>query len=139
MSRNTRITFVLFGLMVVVLAAIAIIATTSNSSHGLRADVLSPRTAEPGDTIDIVVSARDSKGKVAKIELDYGDGSRFTDETRTCAGANDSPTTAEFRISHRYPFPGVYTIRAKVTSGCTDGTEQVEPERTLEVKKITTR
>ena len=139
MTRNVRVALVLFGLMVVVLAAISVIAARSNASHGLRGDVLSPRRAEPGDTVDIVISARDSKGKVTKVEIDFGDGSRLEDVTRSCAGANDAPTTAEFPFRHTYPDEGVFTIRAKIFSGCTDATEQVEPERTLEVKKISSR
>ncbi|MGH9284340.1 MAG: hypothetical protein ACRD0M_01505, partial [Acidimicrobiales bacterium] len=52
------------GAIVTVLVAIALVSMTSGGSRGLRADILSPRRAEPGERLSYTVSVRDTAGAV---------------------------------------------------------------------------
>ncbi len=124
------------GAMALVLVVVAVLAIQGNSRRGLRADILSARRAVPGAEVAVTVSARDTRGVVTGVEVDFGDGSPRGRVDRDCGGATPGPTSETFDFTHRYDFRGVATITAVVTSGCTDGDEQVEVIRTIEIKPV---
>lgn len=127
------------GVLALFLVVVSVVAARGNDERGLRADVLSTRRAEPGDTIDITVSARDTFGAVTRVEVDFGDGS--APEVREGnPGANcrsEFARTELFDYRHTYKGQGVVTVRATVTTaGCGAPTEQVEAIRTIDIKPL---
>ncbi|MBW3556051.1 MAG: hypothetical protein KY454_03830 [Actinobacteria bacterium] len=137
MSPTTRQTVAALAAVAVVLVVIAVLAITGNSRRGLRADILSARRAEPGAEIAITVSARDTRGVVTGVEVDFGDGTAPAKLSRGgCSGAAPGPSAESFDFTHRYDFQGVATVTAVVTSGCTDRRERVEVIRTIQIKPV---
>lgn len=120
-----------------VLVAIAVLASAGNARRGLRADILSARRAEPGVEVMITVSARDTRGVVTRVEIDFGDGTPPGRVGREdCTGAAAGPSSENFDFPHRYDFQGAATVTAVVTSGCSDRREQVEVIRTIQIKPL---
>ena len=136
MSRSGRQAVVGLGAIAVVLVAVAVLASVSNSRKGLRVDVLSARRAEPGDPLAVTVSVRDTAGVLTGLVVDFGDGSPARRVSRTdCLGAAGGPSTESVDFDHAYP-AGVYTIRARATTGCTDRSETAEAIRTVRIKQL---
>lgn len=135
MSRSSKQTIVLLGTFALVLITIAVISSRSNSTVGLRVQVLSARRTEPGTIEKFSVSVRDTKGKVTRVRVDFGDGKvenvPLTGET--CG----VPLVREYTLDHAFAFTGFSTVAATVeTSGCGADPERVEAIRTLEVRKV---
>lgn len=135
MSRSARQAVIGLSAMAVVLVVIAAISSNANRSQGLRADVLSPRRAQPGEDIGITISVRDTAGVLSALEVDYGDGSpRYRrDHELACT----RPFTRSDDLRHTYPAAGTYTVTAVVrTGGCGTHAEQVKAVRTIQVKAL---
>lgn len=138
MSRSSRQAVIGLGAIALVLVGIVVLSSAGASDHGLRADVLSTRRAEPGDTVVITVSARDDFGAVKRVELDFGDG-RTADviEREPTACRSDFARTESFDYERTYPGQGVLTVRARVTSGgCGAPDETVEAIRTIDIRPL---
>lgn len=137
MSTATRQAAVLFGLMVVVLGAIATIAIYNNRHTGLRVVILSAQRALPGETITITVSARDTDGGIQAVDVAFDDGhTAHAGRTGTC---HHGPSTNSFDFRHAYPEKANYTVKATVLSGgCGARTERATNLRTIEVKPLQT-
>ncbi len=135
MKRSTRQALIGLGGIALFLTAIVVLASRANVVTGLRADVLSTRRTEPGAVEKFTVSVRDTKGRVTKLRVDFGDG-RVEDvdiPDEPCR----SPLVREFTIEHAFDFTGFSTVAAQVTTGgCGGGTEEVEAIRTIEVRAV---
>jgi hypothetical protein len=125
------------------LAAIALVlfviagdAAMSNR-RGLRATVLSAHRAEPGETVTVTVSARDTDGSVQHVHVDFGDDTTSdVDRAGTC---HKGPTTASFDFQHAYRDTADFTVKADVTSGgCHARTERTSTVRGISVKPLKT-
>ncbi|MBW3614337.1 MAG: hypothetical protein KY439_03390 [Actinobacteria bacterium] len=136
MSRSAKQAVAGLAAIAVALVVIAALAISGNSRRGLRADILSARRAEPGAEVAITVSARDTRGVVTGVEVDFGDGTNPARVERPDCAAAAVPSAETFDFTHRYEFRGVATIRAVVTSGCTDRRETVEAVRTIQIKPV---
>lgn len=127
-----------FGAIVVVLGIIVAIAMVSGASKQLRADVLSPRSVEPGEELLVTISVRDTEGVPMRVEVDLGDGTEVVPVDRDApAGCAAEPSSESVDVPYVYPEAGVYTVRAVVvTGGCGARTERTEATRTIKVKKL---
>ena len=139
MSRSSKQALIGFATILALLAGIAVLAARGNDERGLRADVLSTRRAEPGELVDITISARDTFGAVKRIEVDFGDGNsaepRVKDPGADCR--SDFARTEKFDYQHTYTGRGPFTVRATVvTGGCGAKDETVEAIRTIDVKPL---
>jgi hypothetical protein len=119
----------------VVLVVIVVISSRSNREIGLRVQVLSARRTEPGTMEKFSVSVADTKGRVERVKVDFGDG-RVEDvklQDEQCG----EPLVREFVLEHAFEFTGFSTVAATVeTGGCGADPERVEAIRTIEVKKL---
>lgn len=141
MSRSAKQAIVGLGTIVVVLVGIAILAAQGNDERGLRAQVLSTRRAEPGDTVPITVTANDTFGAVKRIEVDFGDGKDPEVIERDPGGdcRSDFARAETFDLERTYTGEGVVNVVATVTSGgCGATDETVEAIRTIEIKPVRT-
>lgn len=139
LTKSAKQAMIGLGVMLVVLVGIALLSARGNDERGLRADVLSTRRAEPGETIDIRISARDTFGAVTKVEVDFGDDTDVEvverDPTADCR--SDFARTEEFDFRHAYEGRAPFTVRATVTSGgCGAEPEEVVAVRTIDVKPL---
>lgn len=127
-----------FGAIIVVLSIIVAIALVSGATTQLRADVLSPRSVEPGEGMLVTISVRDTGGALQRVEVDLGDGMTVVPvDQEAPVGCAEEPSSERVDIDHVYPNPGVYTVRAVVvTGGCGARTERVEANRTIKVKQL---
>lgn len=137
--RSTWQSVVGLGTLTLFLVAVSVVAARGNDERGLRVDVLSTRRAEPGETLDITVSSRDTFGAVTRVEVDFGDGSapeiRHDDRGANCR--SEFARTELFDFRHTYTGQGVVTVRATVTTaGCGAPTERVEAIRTIDIKPL---
>jgi hypothetical protein len=131
-----RQTAVLLGAIAVVLGIISGIAILGNTRPGARADLLSPRRAEPGELVEFRVSVRDTEGAVGAVAIDFGDGNVEHLEI-TAAPECGGPTTQDFEVAHTYNRAGVFTARATVrTGGCGASSETAEAVRTVSVRPL---
>lgn len=141
MSRNSKQAIIGLGAIAAVLVIIVLISSRGAADRELRADVLSTRRAEPGETVDITISTRDRFGVVTLVEVDFGDD--------TPKAVNKRPVTASdcrsefaradnFDFRHTYDgFIGPVTVRAVVVSGgCGAPEERVTAIRTIDVKPL---
>ena len=135
MKRSSKQALIGLGGLAAILVVIVVLAASGNKAQGLRADVLSARRTEPGQTETFTVSIRDTAGRVQSVHLDFGDG-RAEDRPvpdRPCA----EPLTQTFDTEHAFDFTGFSTVTAKVTTGgCGAETESVESIRTVEVRAV---
>ena len=141
-SVQHRHTAAVVGVVVLMLAAVVAIALVSNARRGgLRADILGPRRAVPGETVDYTIAVRDTGGTVQRVEIDFGDGEsavpvRALRPGTRCAEV-DEPTSANVDVSHTYTRRGVFTAKIVVrTGGCGTRVEEVEAIRTIDVKPL---
>jgi len=138
-SRSSKQAIVGLTAMAVFLAGVAFIASRGNSNRGLRAQVLSTRRAEPGDTVPITVTATDTFGAVKRIEVDFGDGHE-TEVIERDPGPNcrsDFARAERFDLERTYEGQGVVNVRARVTTGgCGAPDETVEAVRTITIKPL---
>ncbi len=135
MSPSTKQAVIGLSAIVAVLVVIVAISSNANRTKGLRADVLSPRRAQPGDEVAVTISTRDTEGVLRHLEVDFGDGSPVyrQDHELPCT----RPFTRADDLRHSYPVAGTYTIKAIVrTGGCGAREERVEAIRTLVVRTI---
>lgn len=136
---SLRQSALLLGAIAVVLFVIAGIAIFGNTRPGARAEILGPRRAEPGEVVPYRISVRDTEGVLRRIELEFGDGDDTVyepDETPEC----DGPSTQDVEIDHTYERRGVFTARARVTTGgCGAATEVIDAVRTVSVRPLNLR
>lgn len=127
-----------FGAILVMLGIIVAIALVSGASTQLRADVLSPRSVEPGEEFLVTISVRDKGGQLQRVEVDLGNGMTVVPVDREPpSGCVEEASSEAIDIDHVYPEAGVYTVRAVVvTGGCGARTERTEATRTIKVKKL---
>lgn len=142
MSRSSKQAVVGLTALALVLVAIAVISIRGSDERGLRAQVLSTRRAEPGETVAITVTAADTFGAVKRIEIDFGDGHEgeviVRDPGASCR--SDFARAETFDLSRTYTGQGVVNVRAKVTSGgCGAQDETVEAVRTIDIKPLDSR
>lgn len=139
-SASARQAIVGLGLIAIVLVAIVVVATRGASDRGLRADVLSTRRAEPGETVTVTVSTRDTFGVVTHVSVDFGDGETTQAVDREVPASecrSEFAKSASFDLDHAYADRGVFTVRATVRSaGCGAPAEEVVAVRTIEVKPL---
>ena len=134
--RSARQAIIGLGSLTVILVLVVLVALSSSRRGGLRADVLSPRRAEPAEAITITVSARDASGCVRAVVVDFGDGTD-PENVRGDGSCPPGPSTRLFDFDHAYATTGVYTVEAEVTSGGTGtSSERAEAIRTIEVKPV---
>ncbi|MEA3078052.1 MAG: hypothetical protein QOF60_2960 [Actinomycetota bacterium] len=135
MSRSSKQALVGMAGFLVVLFTIAFVSARANHTHGLRVDVLSARRAEPGDTIPVTISVRDTEGRVEAVRVDFGDGRVETQAVPNAACA--TPLSQDVDLTHHFDFTGVSTVTARVTTGgCGAATETVEAIRTIEIRRV---
>lgn len=135
MSKSNKQTVVLLASFVVVLIVIVLISSRSNKTVGLRVQVLSARRTEPGTTEKFSVSVADTKGRVVRVKVDFGDGTveDVPLEGETCG----TPLVREYVLEHAFQFTGFSTVAATVeTEGCGGDPERVEAIRTVEIRKL---
>jgi hypothetical protein len=134
-SRSSKQTIALLASFVVVLTVIVVISTRSNREVGLRVQVLSARRTEPGTTEKFSVTVLDTKGRVQRVKVDFGDGR--VEEVPLEGEKCGEPLTREFVLEHAFAFTGFSTVAATVeTGGCGADPERAEAIRTVEVKKV---
>ena len=141
MSRSSKQAVVGLGAMALFLVVVVLISSRGAADRELRADVLSTRRAEPGETVDITVSTRDRFGIVTAVEVDFGDGTPVVVDKQV---VTDADCRSEFARSDSFDFRHTYdgiegpvTVRAKVTSGgCGASIERVTAIRTIVVKPL---
>ena len=141
MSTSSKQAVIGLGAIALVLVVIVLISSRGAADRELRADVLSTRRAEPGETVDITVSTRDRFGIVTSVEVDFGDGQRATPVRRAVTAADcrsEFARSDDFDFRHTYEgFVGPATVRATVVSGgCGAPEERVTAIRTIEVKPL---
>lgn len=136
-SNRTQMA-ILFSAFVIVLGMIVAIALVSGATTQLRADVLSPRSVEPGEDLLVTISVRDTGGVIQRVEVDLGDGNVVNPvDSPPPASCVAEPSSERIDIDHVYPEPGVYTVKAVVvTGGCGTRTERAEAIRTIKVKQL---
>lgn len=141
MSRSSKQAIVGLSAIALVLVVIVLISSRGAADRELRADVLSTRRAEPGETVDITVSTRDRFGIVTSVEVDFGDGTPVVADKQAVTAADCRSEFARadsFDFRHTYEgIEGPVTVRAKVVSGgCGAPTETVTAIRTIVVKPL---
>ena len=128
------------GAIALVLFAISALSIVSNSRQGLRVTLLSPRRAEPGDTVRWTVSVRDTAGWANSVRVEFGDGQAaepVRDRPTPACDPTRAATTESFAVDHVYPVAGVYTAKAvAVSGGCGAPVERAETVRTVTVKPL---
>lgn len=136
MSRSSKQALIGLGAIAAVLVAIALVAAGAASKHGLRADVLSQRRAEPGEEVPITVSIRDTAGSVRSVQIDYGDGASETHPVAPDAPCRE-PMTEAVDFKHTYAVESTVTVEAKVTTGgCGAKAETVGAIRSIQIKPV---
>lgn len=135
MSKSNKQTIALLASFLLILVVIVVISSRSNKTVGLRVQVLSARRTEPGTTEKFSVTVADTKGKVVRVKVDFGDGT-IEDvplDGETCG----TPLVREYVLEHAFQFTGFSTVAATVeTDGCGSDPERVEAIRTIEVRKV---
>jgi hypothetical protein len=138
-SRSSKQAIVGLGAIALFLVLVVIVSTRGAADRELRADVLSTRRAEPGETVAITISTRDRFGVVTDVDVDFGDGEHARPVRRPVTGCNSEFAHADsFDFHHAYTgIEGAITVRATVVSqGCGAPREQVTAIRTIEVKPL---
>ena len=141
MSRSSKQAVVGLGAMALFLVVVVLISTRGAADRELRADVLSTRRVEPGETVDITVSTRDRFGIVTSVEVDFGDGTPKASDKQVVTAAecrSEFARADSFDFRHTYDgFTGPVTVRATVVSGgCGAPVERVTAIRTIDVKPL---
>ena len=139
MSRSVKQAIIGLGALTALLVGIVVLSSTGNDERGLRAQVLSTRRAEPGETVDISVNANDTFGAVKRIELDFGDGhdNEILERDPGVECRSDFARSETFDFSRTYTGQGVVTVKATITSGgCGAEEETVEAVRTITIKPL---
>ena len=127
------------GFLTAVLIGITALSYNGAKSRTLRADVLSARRAEPGETVAVTISARDNFGTVSRVLVDFGDGHNAkpvnVDPATNCR--SEFARTETFDFEHTYERRGVFTVRSRVRSeGCGAPPEERTAIRTIDVKPL---
>ncbi|HVM07160.1 MAG TPA: hypothetical protein VM345_01755 [Acidimicrobiales bacterium] len=139
MSRSSKQAIVGLGLMAAFLVGVVVLATRGNEERGLRAQVLSTRRAEPGDTVPITITAVDTFGGVKRVEVDFGDGKdpEVIERDPSADCRSDFARTERFDFERTYNGEGVVNVVATVTTGgCGAEDETVEAIRTITIKPL---
>ena len=140
MSRSSKQAVVGLGAMALFLVVVVLISSRGAADRELRADVLSTRRAEPGETVDITVSTRDRFGIVTLVEVDFGDGTPKVADKQVVTAQDcrsEFARSEDFDFRHTYTGVGPVTVRATVVSGgCGAPEERVTAIRTIEVKPL---
>lgn len=139
MSRSAKQALIGLGALTLLLVGIVVVSLTGNDERGLRAQVLSTRRAEPGETVDITVNANDTFGAVKRVEVDFGDGhdNEVVEQDPGEECRSDFARAETFDFSRTYVGEGVVTVKATVTTGgCGAQEETVEAVRTITIKPL---
>ena len=136
MTRRAAIELGLLACILALLTLIVVVAADGASRRTLRVDVLSARRAEPGELLTITISTRDNSGIPARVDVDMGDGHREVIEPDLRPCSDSEPRSESFDLEHSFPTPGVYTVRATVTSEGCGPRERKTAIRTIVVKPL---
>ena len=141
MSKSNKQAIIGLGAMALFLVVVVLISSQGAADRELRADVLSTRRAEPGETVDITISTRDRFGIVTSVEVDFGDGTPKASDKQVATAQDcrsEFARSDSFDFRHAYDgFTGPVTVRATVVSGgCGAPVERVTAVRTIDVKPL---